>query len=29
MSTLSLCSGYGGLELAIQATFGLQTIDAA
>lgn len=28
MSILSLCSGYGGLELAIQATFGHQTIDA-
>jgi len=29
MSILSLCSGYGGLELAIQATFGPQAIDAA
>ncbi len=28
MSILSLCSGYGGLELAIQAAFGHQTIDA-
>lgn len=28
MSILSLCSGYGGLELAIQATFGPQAIDA-
>lgn len=28
MSILSLCSGYGGLELAIQAAFGPQTIDA-
>lgn len=29
MSVLSLCSGYGGLELATQAAFGPQTIDAA
>lgn len=29
MSILSLCSGYGGLELAIQAAFGPQAIDAA
>lgn len=28
MSILSLCSGYGGLELAIQAAFGPQAIDA-
>ena len=28
MSILSLSSGYGGLELAIQAAFGPQTIDA-
>ncbi len=28
MNILSLCSGYGGLELAIQAAFGHQTIDA-
>jgi hypothetical protein len=28
MSILSLCSGYGGLELATQAAFGPQTIDA-
>ena len=29
MSILSLCSGYGGLELALQAAFGPQDIDAA
>lgn len=29
MSILSLCSGYGGLELAIQAAFGPSTIDVA
>lgn len=28
MSILSLRSGYGGLELAIQAAFGPQNIDA-
>lgn len=28
MNILSLCSGYGGLELAIQAAFGPQHIDA-
>lgn len=28
MNVLSLCSGYGGLELAIQAAFGPLTIDA-
>lgn len=28
MRILSLCSGYGGLELAIQAAFGTQAIDA-
>ena len=28
MSVLSLCSGYGGLELATQAAFGPQNIDA-
>lgn len=29
MSILSLCSGYGGLELAVQAAFDTQKIDAA
>ena len=28
MSILSLCSGYGGLELAIQAAFDTQDVDA-
>lgn len=28
MSILSLCSGYGGLELALQSAFGPQRIDA-